>query len=137
MLVADVKRIRWSSVMKDFRVRFNDAGTGQSLNITLPQNWDDQTVVALGVQYKPTRDLALRLGVNLAENPVPDNTLNPLFPAIVERHYTFGAGYRLSAADTIAGAVTYAPEATATNPTTSITASHSQVSLRVNYNRSF
>lgn len=136
MLAADVKRIRWSEVMKDLRVRFV-AGPGMDLNVTMPQNWEDQTVVAVGVQYKPTRDLALRLGVNQAGNPVPDNTLNPLFPAIVERHYTAGVGYRIDGANSVSAALTYAPESSATNPDNGITASHGQISLRFNYNRQF
>jgi len=136
MWAADVKRIRWSEVMQNFRMSFV-AGPGMDLNVTLPQNWEDQTVLAVGVQYKATRDLALRFGVNQSSNPVPNNTLNPLFPAIVERHYTAGIGYRLDPANSLSGAVTHAPEVSATNPTTGITSSHSQRSLRVNYNHTF
>ena len=33
---------------------------------------------------------AFDAGWNYGENPVPDATLNPLFPATVERHYTAG-----------------------------------------------
>jgi long-chain fatty acid transport protein len=136
MWAADVKYIRWSDAMKDFRMSFV-AGPGMDLNVTMPQNWADQTVLAVGVQYKATRDLALRFGVNQSSNPVPDNTLNPLFPAIVERHYTTGFGYRFDPANSLAGAVTYAPEVSATNSVTGITCNHSQLSLRVNYNHTF
>jgi long-chain fatty acid transport protein len=136
MLAADVKRLRWSDAMKDFRISFV-AGPGMDLNVTMPQNWDDQTVVSLGVQYKPSKPWALRFGINQASNPVPADTLNPLFPAIVERHYTAGVGYRMDEANTIGAAMTYAPEVSQTSSTTGITSSHGQVSLRVNYNHSF
>ena len=137
MWAADIKHIGWSSAMKNFQLSFTDAGSGQSLNVSMPQNWKDQTVYAIGAQYKPTPALALRVGFNVASNPVPDNTLNPLFPAIVERHYTAGIGYRLNRASSVDAAMTVAPEAVATNPVTGITSNHSQMSLRVNYSHAF
>lgn len=82
-------------------------------------DWDDQYVIAVGVQYKPTEQLALRVGYNYGENPVNEhNNFNPAgttkvqgkvvpnpnyeflrivgFPAIVEQHLTFGVGYEVS-----------------------------------------
>ena len=94
MWVLDVKRINWSDAMRDFRMQFS-AGPGMDIDVTMPQHWKDQTVFAAGVQYKLNRDIALRFGINQASNPVPDSTLNPLFPATTERHYTFGIGWRL------------------------------------------
>jgi long-chain fatty acid transport protein len=131
---ADVKRIRWSDAMKNFSLRFSNASG--DLNITMPQNWKDQTVLALGVQYKLSPGLALRAGYNHAANPVPDSTLNPLFPAIVESHYTVGLGYRIDQADSVAASLAYAPEVQRTSAM-GITSSHGQATLRVNYNHSF
>ena len=80
---------------------------------------------ALGVQYKPTKQLALRAGYNYANNPVREHdnfagfngTQNPPttfvqgipfptyyyetfriigFPAVAEQHITFGIGYEFS-----------------------------------------
>lgn len=131
---ADVKRIRWSGAMANFRMHFN--GAAGDLDVTMPQNWKDQTVVALGVQYKLNPRLALRAGYNHAANPVPSNTLNPLFPAIVETHYTVGLGYRIDKADSVAASLAYAPETQQTS-VMGITSSHGQATLRVNYNHSF
>lgn len=133
-MAADVKRIRWEDAMKDFTLRFVSAGG--DLTASMPQNWKDQTVLALGVQYKLSPNLALRAGYNHASNPVPDSTLNPLFPAIIETHYTLGFGYRLDAARTLAASLALAPEVSQTNPQ-GVTSSHSQATLRVNYNHSF
>jgi long-chain fatty acid transport protein len=133
-MAADVKHIRWSDAMKDFRLRF--ANAGGDLNVTMPQNWKDQTVLALGVQYKLSPDVALRAGYNRASNPVPAATLNPLFPAIVESHYTLGVGYRIDPARTLAVSVALAPEVSQTSAQ-GITSSHGQTTLRVNYNHSF
>ena len=133
-MAADVKRIRWADAMKDFTLRFVSAGG--DLTASMPQNWKDQTVLALGVQYKLSPNLALRAGYNHASNPVPNSTLNPLFPAIIETHYTLGFGYRLDATRTLAASLALAPEVSQTNPQ-GVTSSHSQATLRVNYNHSF
>lgn len=133
-MAADLKRIRWSDAMKDFTLRF--ANAGGDLTVTMPQNWKDQTVLALGVQYKLNPNVALRAGYNHAANPVPDATLNPLFPAIIKTHYTLGLGYRIDPARTLAGSVAYAPEVNQTS-SQGVTSSHSQTTLRVNYNYSF
>lgn len=131
---ADVKRIRWSDAMKDFTIRFSNAGG--DLTASMPQNWKDQTVLSLGGQYRVNAKLVLRAGYNHADNTVPDATLNPLFPAIIEDHYTLGLGYRLDAGRTLAASIAYAPEVSQTNPQ-GVTSHHSQATLRVNYNSSF
>jgi long-chain fatty acid transport protein len=74
-------------------------------------DWDDQTVYALGAQYELTGGWTLRAGYNYGKNPVKvhdnfDDSDMPTFqqeylriigfPAIVETHYTFGAGYDFS-----------------------------------------
>ena len=133
---ADVKRIIWSDAMANFRMSFVETN-GMDLDVTMPQNWEDQTVLAVGVQYKVNPKLALRAGVNHASNPVPAQTLNPLFPAIVETHYTLGLGYRFDPVRSIAVSVALAPEVSQTSSVTGITSTHSQATLRVNYNHSF
>jgi long-chain fatty acid transport protein len=82
-------------------------------------DWEDQWVLGIGVQYKPIKPLALRIGYNYANNPVRthDNFVGstPIsvqgngmptyyyetfriigFPAIVKQHITFGVGYEIS-----------------------------------------
>jgi long-chain fatty acid transport protein len=87
-------------------------------------DWDDQFVIAVGAQLKPTKKLALRVGYNYAENPVNEHSpfvgatpAGPTFttvqgktmptyfyetfrivgfPAIVEHHVTAGIGYEFS-----------------------------------------
>jgi long-chain fatty acid transport protein len=133
---ADLKRIRWADAMSEFRMQFVDSASGMDIDVTLPQNWKDQTVLALGGQYKLNPKLALRAGYNHASNPVPDATLNPLFPAIVETHYTFGVGYRLDPSRSIAASIALTPEVSRTSAQ-GVTSSHRQSTLRVNYNYSF
>lgn len=130
MLATDLRRINWADAMQNFRMSFS--GTP----FTMPQQWRDQNVYAIGLQYRPNERLGLRVGYNYGKNPVPDLWLNPLFPATVERHYTAGFDYRLNDKGCVAFAVSYAPEAN--NVTgTGLTVTHSQLSAMVGYNHHF
>lgn len=136
LVAADIKRLQWSDVMKDFKLRFDSAGLGGSVSFALPQNWEDQTVFNLGVAYDVNAQLTLRGGLNLADNPVPDAYVNPLFPATIEDHYTLGLGYRFSPASEFNGSFTYAPTVTVTNPQ-GIEISHKQVNWQFMYTHRF
>jgi len=139
MVAADIKQLMWSQTLSDFTLTTDIPGLGSQTQ-SLPQNWEDQTVFAIGAQYKITPAVALRVGYNYGKNPVPDNTLNPLFPAITESHFTFGAGWQIDKANSLAIAFTYAPEVTQTmtNPMAPpIEISHSQTLWRLNYAYSF
>jgi long-chain fatty acid transport protein len=123
MIAADYKRINWADVMKNFNLTFtadtsaaNGAFGGSVLNATLYQNWKNQDVFELGVAYKATDALTLRAGVNIADNPVPDAYVNPLFPATIKDHYTLGAGYAFSKVSEINASYVYAPKVTVTSP---------------------
>lgn len=110
MIAADYKRINWSGVMKDFKMTYSSDVIGGSADFTISQNWDDQDVFMIGASYKYSDALTLRFGGNFANNPVPDNRVHPLFPAIVKEQYTAGLGYMLSKQSGIDFSMTYAPE---------------------------
>lgn len=133
LLVGDIKRIRWADSMKNFGLEF-EADGGGDLTTLMEQRWNNQTVYKIGGQYMLTPAVALRAGYNYAKNPVPDATLNPLFPATTTRHFTLGTGWRMDKDSTLAAALTYAPRVSDTNPNTGITSTHRQTTLRVNYN---
>lgn len=136
LLVADVKSIGWSDSMKSFRMRYDSAGMGGTVSFELPQNWKDQTVVNVGVAWKADETLTLRAGVNLSDNPVPDSTVNPLFPAIVKNHVTFGLGYRTSAASEVNAALTVAPN-TKVTAGSGVEIEHAQTNLQLMYTHRF
>lgn len=79
-------------------------------------DWDDQWVFAVGTQFKPTKNISLRVGYNYGKNPVKEHenfvgtapvviqgkilptyyfeTFRMIgFPAIVEHHLTLGISY--------------------------------------------
>jgi long-chain fatty acid transport protein len=134
LLVADVKYLGWEDVMRDFRMRYS-GGLG-SVGFTLPQRWEDQTVLQLGAQYRVNDTLMLRAGFNHADNPIPSQWLNPLFPAIVEDHYSLGASYRIGKASGIAASLVYSPE-TKQTAASGVTASHAQTNFVVSYGFSY
>lgn len=87
-------------------------------------DWEDQYAVAVGAQFKPTKQLALRVGYNYANNPVDEHddfdgvtatgvnfeevqgvdiptyyyeTFRIVgFPALITQHVTAGIGYEFS-----------------------------------------
>jgi long-chain fatty acid transport protein len=136
LLAADVKRMGWADVMKDFRLRYDSAGMGGSVSFALPQQWKDQTVTSLGLAYAVGQQLTLRGGFNHADNPIPDALVNPLFPATVKTHYTFGAGWRFSATGELNASLTYAPTSTVTNGM-GVVVTHKQTNLQFMYSRQF
>lgn len=130
MVAADVRRIEWAGAMENFRMVYN--GTP----MTMPQEWDNQNVYALGLQYRVNDRLGVRVGYNYGKNPVPDAWLNPLFPATVERHYTTGFDYRVSDKGCVAAALSYAPEVEDVNGA-GMEVTHGQVSAMFGYNHHY
>jgi len=130
MLAADIRRIQWADAMASFRMSYNGVA------LTMPQDWDNQNVYALGAHYRLNDRLGLRAGFNQGKNPVPDAWLNPLFPATVERHYTAGFDYRVGDRGCVAVAVSYAPEVSEASGG-GMTITHGQLSGMVGYNHRF
>lgn len=149
LLALDVKYIAWSSVMEDFTMTFtadesaeNGGFAGLSMDATLFQEWDDQIVLSLGGAYKPMEPLTLRGGFNYGKNPVPDGYLNALFPAIVETHVTFGAGYDFDERMGLNGSLVYAFDKSQENPGNgstipSVESTHSQINWMLMFSYGF
>ena len=73
---------------------------------------------------------------NYANNPIPDQFMNPLFPAIEKSHVTLGAGYMFTKASSVDASFTYAPEVKQTNGQ-QVTVAHSQTNAQVMYSYRF
>lgn len=136
LLAADVKRIEWSGVMRDFRLRYDSAGLGGSVSFVLPQNWSNQTVTSLGLAYAVNTQLTLRGGYNHGSNPIPDADVNPLFPATVENHVTLGLGLGVTPASGFDASLSIAPTSSVTNAQ-GVTVTHRQTNLQLMYTHRF
>lgn len=111
----DVKLIEWSSTLK----RLDIKGPSGEL-ISLPANWDDQTIIALGVEFSVNPRLNLRLGYNQADAPFDASSTdsNYILPAVTQTHFAFGGDYHLGKYWEIGFHGSKALDETYTSPTT-------------------
>ena len=153
-IAADYKRINWAEVMKRFRMTFTAAPAGSQTGALAPgfgglvmnmdyfQNWRDQNVFMIGAGYKLNDATTLRFGVNVANNPVPDEFVSPLFPAVVTNHLTFGVDHRITADSFIHATVSHAPRVSVSNQWGAVggqnqSISHSQTNWQLSYGYRF
>lgn len=94
-VAADLSQVFWQSVMKDIKVAFV-ADNGGNLNVQLPQNYRDQTILALGTAYTLSPTWTLRAGARFATQALRGDTLLPVIPAIPTKHLSLGFTYRIS-----------------------------------------
>ncbi len=141
-VVADVKQVEWSSVMDSFRMSFvaNDAASngpmaGMDLRAELYQNWNDQTVYSLGLEYAPAERSAYRIGFNHASSPIPTHYLNPLFPATVEDHITFGAEHKVGRKSVLSWSTTVGLNNEVKNEAFGVISNHEQLNFQLTYSR--
>jgi long-chain fatty acid transport protein len=113
LLTAEWGRLFWSETLEAFKMQFSTEGL--SSYFSLPQNWGDQDILRFGAQYQMSPRLALRAGLNVADQPIPKALVNPLFPAIPEWHYTGGFSLSLSETVTLDVSLVYVPEKELTN----------------------
>ncbi len=107
-LALDVEYLQWADAFDKMEIRMTG---GQNSNINLmmggtegeiamdfPLEWEDSYLVKLGGEFDASDHFILRAGYAYNSNPVPDATVFPLFPAIVEHHLTLGGSYDLAPA---------------------------------------
>lgn len=102
----DIEWIDWENAFDNFPLSFN-GGDNDNINLMLngdvtdgafaydfPLNWENSFVFKMGVDYNVTEMTSVRAGFIHGQNPVPNNTVFSIFPAIVENHVTMGFGQR-------------------------------------------
>lgn len=141
LLTADVSRVFWKDVMKDIKVAF-EANAGGNLNILLPQDYRDQTILALGTSYTLSPEWTLRAGARFASQALRKETLFAVIPATPTKHLSVGFSYAVSPASRIDFAFSHALREKMSNsslPNTSapIEVKHSQNNETLNYTLTF
>jgi long-chain fatty acid transport protein len=138
LLAFDLTWINWSDAIETVTVTGQDPDTAlpaayQKLEVPFIMNWEDQWVFAFGAQYQVNQNWTVRAGYNYGRSPVPDDTLNPLFPAIVEHHLTAGFTYvvgnwdfDLALEHAFANSQTNTGAASTTNPFAGVEVEHYQ-----------
>jgi len=139
MVAADIKDVMWGSSMNTVTIYQNGVVVAP-----FKQDWDDQIVLSLGLAYQFSDAFTGRVGYNHGKNPIPDQNVNYLWPAIMEDHYTVGFGYAFSKQSELNFALSVAPETsvTGTGPTPpngngGMTIEHSQVNWQLMYSYKF
>ncbi len=101
---ADLEYVFWSVAFDKMPLKMT-GGTNSNINammgssdiaIDFPLRWEDTYVIKIGAEFKMSEALTGRLGLVHGKNPVPSETLFPVFPAIVEHHVTAGLSWYLS-----------------------------------------
>jgi long-chain fatty acid transport protein len=100
LLSAEIEWTDWSHAFDQMDLEMS---TGTNLNINkmmgtngdfamaFPLSWKNTVVIRTGAEYDVCSRLTLRAGYVYGSNPVPAETVFPVFPAIVEHHYTLGS----------------------------------------------
>ena len=134
MLAADVKDVMWNSSMNTVTIHT------PFFPAPFQQDWNNQIVTALGVSYKFTDAFTGRVGYNYGKNPIPEQFVSYLWPAIVEHHYTAGLGYAFSKQSELNFALSYAPQVSVTGTgmmNSGMTIEHSQLNWQLMYSYAF
>lgn len=95
-------------------------GNTGSFSLNFPLSWKDTYIIHAGGEYDFSKLFTFRAGFVYGTNPVPESTVFPVFPAIVENHVTAGGTLNLSKKFSVNFAYEMAlnKELTATNPST-------------------
>ncbi|KAB2968844.1 MAG: aromatic hydrocarbon degradation protein [Zoogloea sp.] len=141
LLAADLSQVYWKSVMKDIKVAFG-ADAGGDLQIRLPQDYKDQTILALGGAYQVSEQLTLRAGLRYATQALRASTLFAVIPATPKKHLSAGLGYAFSPASRLDFAWSHAfsdgmDNTSLPNTSAPMHVSHSQDNATLNYTYRF
>ncbi len=89
----------WSSALDDFRFTLSngdnpefDALAGPTPSDTFPLDWRDSVSIRLGYEHFFESEMILRAGYTYNVNPIPDRTLTPMLPGILEHAFSVGLG---------------------------------------------
>jgi long-chain fatty acid transport protein len=140
MVAVDVSQVFWEHAMKDINVGFV-TDSGQTLDIQLPQNYQDQTILAVGVAYQ-TGNWTLRGGARLATQALRSETLLAVIPATPRKHVSAGFSYAFSKENSLDFAYSHAFEesmanASLPNAADPILTTHSQNNVTIGYTHKF
>lgn len=140
-VAADLSQVFWKSVMENINVAFV-ADNGLNVNILLPQDYKNQTILALGTAYQLDDNWTLRGGLRFATEALRSSTLFAVIPATPKTHLSAGVTYAFSKQSKLDFAYSHAFEETMDNaslPNTSapIEVRHAQNNASLSYRYSF
>lgn len=109
----DLEWINWKNAFDNMSLTLTNGanpninrmlGNTGDFSIEFPLLWKDQFALRVGGEYDVSPVATVRAGYAYGSNPVPDETVFPVFPAIVENHIMVGGSYMIAGRLTIHGA---------------------------------
>lgn len=102
-LSADVEYLSWESAFDKMVLSLSNGSNSNvntmmgssSLTIDFPMNWENSVTLKLGAELEVSKGVTVRGGYAYNQNPVPETTVFPVFPAIVENHIMLGGSVKL------------------------------------------
>jgi len=99
LVSAEINWINWSDAINTSFLNISNPDNPLAppvLSQTAVINWHDQYVFALGTAYETGHNSVYRAGINIANNPIPNESISPLLAPIARYHVTGGYGTVLS-----------------------------------------
>jgi long-chain fatty acid transport protein len=102
---AEAEWINWSNAFDNMTLSMTNGnnvnvnrmlGNAGTFEILFPMKWKDSYNVRVGGEYDLSDAFTLRAGYSYGTNPVPQETIFPVFPAIVENHLMAGASMKIT-----------------------------------------
>lgn len=129
-LSGDVEWVNWSSAFDNMTLKLKNGNNANintmmgsnSMTIEFPMKWEDVILVKLGAEYKVTEAFTARAGYAYGSNPVPETTIFPVFPAVVDQHIMLGGSYQFTREFVLHAAWEMAPEKSVTATSNSLIA---------------
>jgi long-chain fatty acid transport protein len=104
-LSAEAEWINWSAAFDNMTLSLSNGsnvnintmmGNAGTFEILFPMKWKDSYNIRFGGEYDLSAAFTIRAGYSYGSNPVPEETLFPVFPAIVENHVMAGASVKVA-----------------------------------------
>jgi long-chain fatty acid transport protein len=100
----DFEWVNWANAFDKMEIKLTNGSNdnvntmigSKDFNIDFPLKWKDAVIIKIGGEYDITNHFTMRIGFAYGSNPVPETTVFPVFPAIVEHHLTIGATYSIN-----------------------------------------
>ena len=97
--------LNWAKAFNNMKLKLSNGtnaninlmmGNDGTFNIDFPLEWKNTIVLKFGTEYDISDKATVRGGYVYGSNPVPNQTVFPVFPAIVENHVMLGLSYLVS-----------------------------------------
>ncbi len=100
-LSADVEYLTWESAFDQMSLKLSNGSStnvntmigSSSINVDFPMDWENSLNLKLGAEYAINDGIVVRAGYAYNQNPVPETTVFPVFPAVVENHIMLGGSF--------------------------------------------